>query len=192
MALEPVGPARERTIEELSRHFALDHLSLEELERRLEEAYRAAGPAELAQLTADLPSLTAAAAPVPARAPSRELITHDRGRILSLMSSTRRRGLWMPPRELQVKSLMAETVLDFTEAQLGPVTDVKLSAMWSSVHIIIPPGVQVIDQTLAVMANVRDDTLLAPVPRAGAPVIRIHGTVVMAELVIKAGAGGGS
>ena len=39
--------ARESKIEELSRHFANDDLSLEDLERRIESVYKAANAAEL-------------------------------------------------------------------------------------------------------------------------------------------------
>ena len=49
---------RERTIEELSLHFAHDNLTLEELERRLELAYRATSVAELRTLTSDIKAAT--------------------------------------------------------------------------------------------------------------------------------------
>ena len=46
--------ARELKIEELSAHFANDDLSLEDLERRIEQVYRASNVAELETITADL------------------------------------------------------------------------------------------------------------------------------------------
>ena len=46
---------RERTIELLSRHFAQDNLSVEQLEQRIEQAYRAASVPALREVTKDLP-----------------------------------------------------------------------------------------------------------------------------------------
>jgi hypothetical protein len=55
--------ARERAIQSLSVHFANDALSLEELEQRIEQVYRAANVADVARLTADLAPLPAAKSP---------------------------------------------------------------------------------------------------------------------------------
>ncbi|OYV73046.1 MAG: hypothetical protein B7Z72_03395, partial [Gemmatimonadetes bacterium 21-71-4] len=64
---------RERIITLLSRHFANDNLSIEELETRLEMVYRAASVAEIRALASDLPAVEGApATPAtrPAPAPS--------------------------------------------------------------------------------------------------------------------------
>src|SRR6185436_16738578 len=52
---------RERTIELLSQHFAHDNLSLDELERRMEQVYRASSLPALRDLTRDLPTDTSEA-----------------------------------------------------------------------------------------------------------------------------------
>lgn len=192
MTLEPLPAARERTIDALSRHFAEDHITLEELERRLERAYRAGSSAELEQLTHDLPALGAATA-APARgaygasgrdlAPASGLAPGTR-RMLSIMSSNKRVGNWNPPRELDVAAVMSETVLDLTGTRMQPVMDIKLFAMMASVRIIVPEGTQVEDGLLSIMAEVRNAALMFG-EDPGAPIVRIRGTALMAEVVVQ-------
>src|SRR3954468_21461384 len=111
---EPLPPpslsrAREQKIGELSRHFANDDLSLEDLERRIERVYKAASLGELETITADLtlsPPVAAGAGATPADRVAR-VAGDSRGlakpsfaievpqqRMLAIMSSTRRVGRW--------------------------------------------------------------------------------------------------
>src|SRR5256885_17237610 len=78
---------RERVIQQLSDHFANDRLSLDELEARMDLAYKAATVTDLQRLTADLPTV-AAAAPVPVAAPAGELagFAPGRERLVAVMS----------------------------------------------------------------------------------------------------------
>ena len=104
------------------------------------------------------------------------------------MSETKRRGLWRPARHLDVWCVMSDTKLDLTEAQLQPgVTEIHLLAIMASVKVIVPPGVRVVVQPNALMATVDYDEDDVDQPRvgSGAPVIRITGPVVMAELKVR-------
>src|SRR3954469_25232623 len=116
--LVPLERERERTIETLSQHFAHDNITLDELERRLEQVYRASSVPALRELTNDLPEETTATekrrdAAVP------EAFAPERDRIFSLMAETKRRGVWRVPRWLTIWSIMSETRIDLTEAQLS-------------------------------------------------------------------------
>jgi hypothetical protein len=181
---------RERTVELLSLHFAQDNLSLEELERRMEGVYSAGSLPALRELTRDLPSDTdaapgARAAVVPAAlAPQRE-------RIVSIMAETRRSGLTQLPPRLDLLCVMSDTKLDLSGTQLTlPVTEIRVRAVMASVHITVPRGVRVVVQPSALMATVNDDDAQnAPVP-PGAPVLRITGRVLMAELKVTTGTAG--
>lgn len=175
---------REKVIEVLSQHFAYDNLTLDELERRMALVYQASSIQSLRELTRDLPSQEA---PAVARAPAAvpQAFLPERGRIVSVMAQTRRKGVWQPPRQLDVWSIMSETYLDLTQAQLGPgVTEIELRALMTSVKIIVPPGVRVVCQPNAIMAEVSDETVDPPPVGSGAPVVRITGPVIMAELKI--------
>ena len=181
---------RERTIEVLSEHFAQDNLSLEELEHRIEQTYRATSVANLRDLTKDLPA--EASAPVPTKkggrgqAPVPEIFAPERDRIVSVMAQTKRRGMWQPPRHLDLWSVMSEVNLDLTQARLSPgVTEIHLRAIMATVKVIVPPGVRVVVQPSAFMAEVSDEVLNPPPVGSNAPVVRITGPVVMAELKVR-------
>ena len=176
---------RERTIALLGDHFAQDNLSLEELEHRIEEAYRARDLPSLRELLKDLPT-AGQSAPTPQRStPAREIFVPESGRILSVMLQTSRRGIWHVPRALDVWSVMSETNLDLTQAVLpGGVTEIDLHGIMTSIRIIVPPGVRVVMQAGSFMAEVSDLTDDPPPVGSGAPVVRITGFVFMAELKI--------
>ena len=177
---------REKVIELLSRHFAHDNLTLDELERRMGLVYQASTVQSLRELTRDLPEAEAATpAPVRSGAPVPQAFLPESGRIVSVMAQTKRKGVWQPPRDLDVWCVMSETLLDLTQAQLAPgVTEIEMHALMASVKIIVPPGVRVVCQPSAFMSTVDDETDNPPPVGSGAPVIRISGPVVMTELKI--------
>lgn len=190
---QPLDTARSRVIEMLSAHFAHDGIPVEELDRRLDAAYKATSILELEALVRDLPNAQAALARISMHAPpyreepSVQLdYPEESERILALMSETRRRGLWVVPRELEVLSIMSETELDLRQASLAPgLTEISISGVMTKVIIIVPPGVRVVNRVLAVMGAVRDRTARDPVTDPTAPVIRITGWAAMAEVIIK-------
>lgn len=175
---------RERAVELLGQHFAHDNISMEELERRIELAYRAPSVQDLRGLLQDLPSGETALAPRP-EAPVPELYATEEGRVVSIMGQTTRGGVWQPPRRLNVWSVMSETRLDLTEALLpSGVTEIDLHGIMTQIKIIVPPGVRVVSQVSAFMAEVADETSDPPPVGSGAPVVRVTGFVFMAELRI--------
>ena len=177
---------RERTIALLGDHFAQDNLSLEELEHRIEEAYRARDLPALRELLKDLPTADQTAALAPRQStPAREMFVPESGRIMSVMSQTSRRGIWHVPRALDLWSVMSETTLDLTQAVLpGGVTEIDLHGIMTSIRIIVPPGIRVVMQAGSFMAEVSDLTDDPPPVGSGAPIVRITGFVFMAELKI--------
>ena len=187
--------AREQKINELSVHFANDDLSLEDLERRIEQVYKAGSVADLEKITADLKQ--AAAAPgepaLPVSTPRRSgakanlpAAYQGSARLLSLMSSTRRVGRWVVPQKLDVVAIMSDTKLDLTHAVMpSGVMDFEIRAVMASLKMIVPPGVRVLVDTHSVMSNVRSraDEFDADVPpSASAPVIRLTGFALMADV----------
>jgi hypothetical protein len=181
----PLEREREATIQLLSDHFAQDNLTLDELERRIEQAYRAATVPALRDLTKDLQHEAGAVVPRPEE-PVAEVFAPERDRLVSIMTQTKRRGLWQPPRHLDVWCVMSETLLDLTRARLSPgVTEIHLHALMASVKIIVSPGVRVVMQPSAFMAEVSDEVLDPPPVGSNAPVVRITGGVMMTELKVR-------
>ena len=174
---------REKAIAVLSRHFADDTLSLEELERRIERVYQAQTGVAVRDVTRDLPET--AGVPVSHAGGVPEVYNREDDRIVSVMAQTVRRGPWHPARRLRVWSVMSETELDLTHAQLAPgVTEIHLTAVMTQVKIILPPGVRAVVQPGAFMAEVSEEIFDQPALGTGAPVVRITGPVVMAELKV--------
>jgi hypothetical protein len=177
---------RDRVIAQLSRHFALDELSLEELDSRIEKAYRARSVSDLTVLTSDLGPMPAGSA-LAAPAPPGTLAEHeDHARVLAVMSSFKRLGPWVVPRNVEMLAVMSDAKLDLREARLAPgVTDIDIFAFWTSVKVIVPPGVRVVDHTTPFLADVANETLLDPTEVASPSIVRIRGSVIMSELKVK-------
>ena len=180
---------RERVIQRLSDHFANDRLSLDELESRMDLAYKAATVADLQRLTADLPAAPAAPVPVPARAEEVAPIAPDRERVFSVMSETRRRGAWIVPQRLDLMAMMSDTTIDLTQAALPTgIIDIHLRSICAAVRIIVPPGLQVVSRISSLMSSVRGggepNEQTAGGWKAGT-VVRLTGWAVMADVQTK-------
>lgn len=179
---------RELTIELLSQHFAVDNLTLDDLDHRMEQVYRAKTVAALRDITRDLPGATE---PGAARVENRMRVQADafpieHARIVSIMAETKRHGIWQLPRKLDVWSVMADTRLDLTEAQLTDgVTEIRVHGIMAALKVIVPPGVRVVVQPGAFMSSVSDEVMTQPAVGSGAPVVRITGQLVMAELKVR-------
>lgn len=187
---------RDRVIARLSRHFAVDELSIEELDARIERAYQARSIAELATVTAGLALAHPPAVAVQARSADPyaygAAVAHQghheqHGRLLSIMSTLERGGLWFVPRNLEIASIMSETKLDLREAQLAPgVTDIQIFGLMTSVVVTVLPGVRVVDHTSPFMAESRNETLEDPSDPNSPYIVRLRGMLVMSELVVRA------
>ena len=175
---------RQKAIDVLSEHFAQDNISIEELERRIADVYRASSLPALRDITRDLPGPgTLGPRPV---VQTPDLYVPPQDHIYSIMATTKRRGAWRPARHLDVWSVMSETQLDLTEAQLAEgVTEIEVHAIMSSLKIVVPPGVRVVMQAGSFMAEVTDDAADPPAVGSGAPVLRVTGFVFMSELKVR-------
>lgn len=182
---------RERVIQQLSEHFANDRLSLDELESRMELAYKAASVADLQRLTADLPSGTAVPVPAPTPAEVLPALAPDRDRIFAVMSETSRRGAWVVPQRLDLLAVMADTTIDLTQAALPTgIIDIHIRSVCAAVKIVVPPGLQVVNRLSSLMGSVSGGA--EPNEAAGAgggwtqgTVIRLTGWALMAEVKTK-------
>jgi hypothetical protein len=180
----PLEKTRERVMHELCEHFAVENLTTEQLQERLDRAARADTLEELRGLVADLPVAAAAApgsaaairgdAPLPEQIPQRQVV-------VALMGGAARSGRWTPPRELTVIAVMGGADLDFREARLGPgVTEVNMLVLMGGVQIVVPPGVRVEMNGIALMGGFEERHRGLPVPNdPHAPVLRIGGFAMM-------------
>lgn len=191
-----LNDAREQTVASLSTHFANDAITLEELERRIELAYRARSATELQALTSDLETgasrVPAPVAGAPVAAPfggrlsgraAGALATRDR--VVAIMSETSRGGLWPVPQRLEVRLVMAAAKIDLTTSPLPPVMDIDVHAVMSSLHLIVPPGVHVVNHVGAFLGSVTVDLGESVAIPHGAPVVRLVGGAFMSEVKVR-------
>jgi hypothetical protein len=185
-----IPPAeRERVVQQLGEYFAQDHLSLDEYERRVADAYRAADRGALAQLTQDLPSLIPApvvaqpapGAPVagaPGTVPAARVPRVKR--LLALMSGVVRRGAWIVPGRLRVAAVMGGVELDLREATLtAPVTEIYAVALMGGIEITVPPNVRLEADGFAIMGGFEDQLHNAASLDPNAPLVRVRGLAIM-------------
>jgi hypothetical protein len=81
---------------------------------------------------------------------------------------------------------MSSTVLDFREARLpaGPV-EVDLRAVMSSAEIIVPPGLAVETEGMAIMGTFEHVDRAPAHPDPEAPLLRVRGFAFMGSVEIK-------
>lgn len=193
-ASPPPGPARrQRTVEALCDAFARDELSLDEFERRVEAAHRAASAIELDRLLVDLPAGALPATvgrpgggsppgrgPELARTTSPSESVREREVVAGVLGGSGRSGRWVPARRITAIAIMGGVELDFREAFLpSGVTEVHAFAFWGAVEIMAPPGVHVECSGISLMGGFehRDDASEG-IDRSG-PVLRVTGVALM-------------
>jgi hypothetical protein len=176
---------RERTVQVLCHQFARDNLTTEELESRLEAAYKAASLSELHALTSGLPAVALTADDERSHAVSGTATDSAKRRLVSVFGSLKKRGDWEPAPRTRVVSVFSECELDFRDARIAPgLTTVDVAAVFAAVRIIVPPGVSVECDGSAFMGAFEDKAHVGPPPAGDAPILRITGIAVFSEVKV--------
>lgn len=126
---------RDRAVEILRVSAGDGRLTAEELDQRIEAALAARTGSELAALTADLPAPSGG---VPPKA--KDLI-----RIDQRLGDVTRTGRWVVPRRMEIRAMLGDVKLDFTEAEITGDTlriDVDLRT-GGDLTLVVRPGIVV-------------------------------------------------
>lgn len=183
-----LGLTRQQAIDALCEHFANDVLSVEEFERRVDSAHQAESASELRKLLQDLPT---GDLPIrreestPMHPPRAQATIHagrvkERGLMVAALGGVERKGRWVPARQNFVVAVMGGVTLDFREALLPPgETEVWLFTLMGGAEIIVPPGLTVESDGVAIMGGFshQEDASLNPDPDA--PTLRLKGLSIM-------------
>lgn len=182
---DPISPqARQGTVDRLCAHFAVDHLKTAEFERRLDLAYAVQTGAELMAIEQDLPELRPVPAPLLAARVDTTRPTRDWGFLLAIMGRAKRKENWTLPRRLPVLTMLGGAVLDFRDATFAtPEIHVWLCSFLGGVQIIVPPGVHVESNGIAILGRFGGGAGRPTDPNA--PTIRVHGLVMLGAVSIK-------
>jgi hypothetical protein len=176
--------ARERAVELLCAHFAADHLTAEELERRLDLAHAAGVGHELKTLLTDLPALPRGAAGGGASSITRVEAVPDHRRAVSLIGDVTRSGAWVVPGRMEVLGGIMDATLDLREARFGPGTaEITIWGLIGDVTVIVPPGMTVDTSVSTLIGDFRDGAD-EPAPGTAAPV-RIQVNLLIGDVKIE-------
>ena len=172
--------ARERAIRILTDAYAYDVINDVEFERRLEMLGKSVAASSVNAVVADLPVEGA----LVRRAQDYRMIAPSEGRISGLMSETRRTGPWRVPQHLSVRAVMCDMKLDLRYAAVPPQCEIDVSAVMSSVAIIVAPGTLVdfdVTPIMGAAGSGADDFFRDP----AAAHLRVRGKAIMAEVRVK-------
>jgi hypothetical protein len=184
----PLEQTRQQIVQQLCGHFAVDNLSAEALEERLDRAHAASTLVELRTLVADLPVVREGAPITGPRTFATPAHVPDRQVIAAVMGGVERKGVWTPPRTLYVVAVMGGAEIDLREARLAPgVTEIVVFAMMGGVEIVVPPGVHLDVSGFALMGGFGHAGRVEPPDDPHAPVLRISGLCLMggAEIAVR-------
>jgi uncharacterized protein DUF1707/cell wall-active antibiotic response 4TMS protein YvqF len=124
---------RERIVAVLADAVADGRLTLEEHAERVTRAYSARTLGDLSELTADLAEAAAQPLRLDASKPA-----------LGIFGNDIRTGRWVVPHNYAATAIFGEVNLDLTEALLQrPHVILHVTAIFGSVHVLVPEGVNV-------------------------------------------------
>jgi Domain of unknown function (DUF1707)/Cell wall-active antibiotics response 4TMS YvqF len=173
---------RERTSEVLRQASVEGRLTLDEFSQRVEQALAARTRNELQAVTRDLPAI----APTRSLQPGGDAIARKPVRTsVSIMSGVERKGFWRVDEESAAISVMGSCKLDLRGAAISaPVTTINAFAMMGAVDVIVPFGVEVELEGIAIMGS-KEAKLVGPPPAPGAPVVRVNAFALMGSVIVR-------
>ena len=165
-------------------------LDIDELEERLEEAYKAKTYAELEPITSDLPVAGRAPAMPAASATAAPVVYghgDEAGNASAILSSVERKGVWMVPQRLTVNAVLGDANIDLRQAHYSSREVVIIAtSVLGSVKVTVPPQVHVIVEGSGILGDVKDPSDKVPEElTADSPVVRVRATAVLGDVTVK-------
>ncbi|GAB3815275.1 DUF1707 SHOCT-like domain-containing protein [Micromonospora zhanjiangensis] len=174
---------REQVVELLGQAAAEGRLTLDEYAERATAAHAAKTRGELAKLTDDLPVVRPRPAPSTALSTG-ALATGGPERLVAVFGNESRKGHWPVPEHLVAKSIFGDCHIELQDAQLQyPVTVIEATAIFGSVTIFVPEGVDVRLSGSAVFGS--KESKLTGRPEPGAPVIDVRALVRFGSVTVR-------
>jgi Domain of unknown function (DUF1707)/Cell wall-active antibiotics response 4TMS YvqF len=175
-ALRASDADRDRTVEALATASAEGRLTLEEYSQRSEAALAAKTLGDLAGLTTDLPDSALPAVTRGAAAESEEIV--------AVLGNESRKGRWVVPKHMTVRSVLGDCHLEMQEAILGQrVTTIDATVRFGSVTVYVPDGIDVRMSGKAILGAKSSE--LRGEPRPGAPVLVVRCDVFCGQLTVR-------
>lgn len=184
-----ISDADRHQVSELLRRAAGEgRLDMEELDERLEAAYRAKTYGDLVPLTSDLPFAAPGGPPVTGTRPQSAHLPATRyDSSFTVMGGVTRKGLWQVGETHTAFALMGGIQLDLREAQLtAPETVIHAYAIWSGIDVFVDAHTRVVVDGIGIMGAF-DQARDKVEPRLGpdSPVVRVNGFALMAGVTVQ-------
>lgn len=166
---------RDETVGRLREAVAQGRLTLEDFSVRTDNVLVARTRDQLSAVVADLPA--------PSFMPLGSLTRYHW--VIGVLSSTTRRGPWRVGHEVNALAIMGEAKVDLRQASIdAPVVTVNALAIMGKVEVIVPEGVEVELDGIAIMGS-REARLGGALPGPGAPIVRVHGLALMGAVTVR-------
>jgi hypothetical protein len=166
---------REAIVARLGTALSEGRLTLPEFEQRVDGVVRAQTFGEVQPLVADLPG----AAPA--------LAKRDVVELRANAGSIARKGRWIVPKRLVVRSLAGSVKLDMRQAVIDQrVVEIELDVQAGSTKIVLPAGATAdIDDVTATAGSAKSKVPPAPEPGSTAPHLLVRGNVSAGSLLVR-------
>lgn len=102
-------------------------------------------------------------------------------RILAVLGEARRVRQWVVPSLLRVRALLAEVRVDLRESEIPPDFTMDIRAAGARVTLVVPPGVDVAFDAVALLGNAFSQAPETPAGE-GRRSIRVTGSVALGEI----------
>ena len=176
----PVKYLRDKVVDQLKYNLVHSHLEFDEFEQLARIAINTQSKTELLSLIEDLPVKDTT------ESTKQELVPYsEEESIINILSSTKRKGAWSPPKHLKVTTVLGESALDFREVKLGPeLRYISIGCCLGSVKIVIPQGVNVVSNVKNILGDVKVISLNQGRIDPDSPTIVINGQVILGDVKI--------
>jgi len=176
---------RERTSDVLRQASIEGRLTLDEFSQRVEQALAARTRDELQTVTRDLPAVAPTRVFQPAQPTQAAVVRPPVRTSVSVMGNVERKGFWRVDEESAAVSVMGACKLDLRGAAISaPITTINAYAVMGTVDVIVPFGVEVELEGIAIMGS-KEAKLKGPPPAPGAPVVRVNAFALMGSVIVR-------
>lgn len=193
-ALRASDQDRDRVAEVLRSAAADGRLTLDELDERLDQLYRAKTYGEIEPVVGDLPDVAELerltdAAPVrrPGRDESGKRVGGTPGSRSSkaIFGGIQRRGQWVVPKRYRVKVVFGGADLDLRKATLEePEVVIETKAVFGGVQVVVPPDIAVVIDGVGIFGGFAGNAENEQ-PPAGSPVVRVTGKAIFGGVAVQ-------
>lgn len=178
-------PEREAAADRLRHAAGEGRLTVEELDERLQEAYRADTRGELERLTADVPATPPSAEPA---TPAVAVVPGGgQDRLIAIMGGVERKGHWKVAHSCRVFSLMGGAEVDLNDVEFAAeVVEMRVTSIMGGAEIRVPEGLNVEVSHTGIMGGC-EVQLGEHKPSPGGPLLRLKLLAIMGGIEVARG-----